>query len=685
MLKNIQIIAIILSICIGCTAESEINIKASISKYNLANEIYAKITKEHFFQNQTIENINPRLGNALFKQLDSQKIYFTKDEILYFSNKFQASTDDVEVSSSYELINLYFNRLIEATHHQINAIQKKDFDFTKLEEILIDNELQEFRETHAALKSIWVKLAKNDVLTSVLTDKSEDEAIDLITKRYKNRLRRISQRNEEDIFSIVMNNLTGLFDPHSSYLSPKSAEDFEMTMSLKLEGIGALLTTEDDYPIIVSVVPGGPAEKSGKIGPDDRIVKVKQIEESEVDSVDVVGWRIDEVVQLIRGKAGTQLELEIIPANTEDLSDRKKVLLTREKVKLEEQAAKSLIVDIPNNNRNLKIGIIDLPAFYIDFNAWRDRDPNFRSSSKDVEDILKKFQAENVDAVLVDLRGNSGGSLYEANKLTGLFVSSGPTLQVKESNGDIKPWGDTRARQAWTKPMAVMIDRYSASASEIFAGAIQDYERGLILGHQTFGKGTVQQLDDLSSGQLKLTESKFYRVTGSGMQNKGVDPDITLPATWDIEKSGESSLDYALPWDKIKPTQFRKFKFNKNFIDQLRLSHAERILASPDLQYILDVRKRYEEQQEKLSLSINLDIRKAEKKDRQSWVLETENKRRIAKGLNVFESYEKLEEFNKDKKDIDIDIENDYLLNEGTLILSDYISLNTNIFLSEAA
>jgi carboxyl-terminal processing protease len=233
--------------------------------------------------------------------------------------------------------------------------------------------------------------------------------------------------------------------------------------------------------------------------------------------------------------------------------------------------------------------------------------------------------------------------------------------------------------------MAVMIDRYSASASEIFAGAIQDYERGLILGHQTFGKGTVQQLDDLSSGQLKLTESKFYRVTGSGMQNKGVDPDITLPATWDIEKSGESSLDYALPWDKIKPTQFRKFKFNKNFIDQLRLSHAERILASPDLQYILDVRKRYEEQQEKLSLSINLDIRKAEKKDRQSWVLETENKRRIAKGLNVFESYEKLEEFNKDKKDIDIDIENDYLLNEGTLILSDYISLNTNIFLSEAA
>jgi len=685
LLKHIQIIAIILSLCIGCTAESEINIKASVDKYQLANEIYAKISKEHFFQNQAIENINAGLGIALIKQLDSQKIYFTKDEILYFTNKFQSSSNDVEVSASYELINLYYNRLIEATTHQIQVIQKKDFDFKKQEDILIENELQEFCRTKIELRSTWEKLAKNDVLTSILTEKSENEAIELIDKRYRNRLRRISQRNEEDVFSIVMNNLTGLFDPHSSYLSPKSAEDFEMNMSLNLEGIGALLTTEDDYPIIVSVVPGGPAEKSGKIGPDDKIVKVKQIEESYVDSVDVVGWRIDEVVQLIRGKAGTQLELEIIPANTEDLSDRKWVLLTREKVKLEEQAAKSLIVNIPNNNSNLKIGIIDLPAFYIDFNAWRDRDPNYRSSSKDVEDILKKFNKEGVDAVIVDLRGNSGGSLYEANKLTGLFVSAGPTLQVKESDGDIRPWGDARASQVWKRPMAVMIDRYSASASEIFAGAIQDYQRGLVFGHQSFGKGTVQKLDDLTSGQLKLTESKFYRVTGSGMQNKGVQPDITLPATWDIEKIGESSLDNALPWDQIRATQFRKFKLDRSTIDQLRLSHAERSLNNPDLQYILDIRKRYDEQQEKVSLSINIDTRRAEKIDRQNWMLKTENKRRLAKGLDIFESYQKLKEFNQDKKDIDIDIENDYLLNEGALILSDYIYLNTNLLLLEAA
>ncbi|MDB9935061.1 carboxy terminal-processing peptidase [Gammaproteobacteria bacterium] len=689
MSKNIQIIAIILSICIGCSTEPEINIKASIAKYNLANEINKKIGKEHFFQDQALKNINSRLGKALIKQLDSQKIYFTKDEILYFTNKFQSSSDDVEIATSYELINLYFNRLIEATRYQIKLIQKKDFDFNKVENILIDNDLQEFRETNQDLREIWVKLAKNDVLTSMLTDKSEDEAVELISKRYKNRLRRISQRNEEDIFSIVMNNLTGLFDPHSSYMSPKSAEDFEMTMSLNLEGIGALLTTEDDYPIIVSVVPGGPAEKSGKINPDDRIVKVKQIKEVEVDSVDVVGWRIDEVVQLIRGEAGTQLELEIIPAKTEDLSDRKWVLLTREEVKLEEQAAKFLIVDAPQGEDNFKIGIIDLPAFYIDFNAWRDRDPDFRSSSKDVEDILKQFKLENVDAVIVDLRGNSGGSLYEANKLTSLFVSSGPTLQVKESNGDIRPWGDASANQAWKKPMAVMVDRYSASASEIFAGAIQDYQRGLIIGHKTFGKGTVQQLDDLTSGQLKLTESKFYRVTGSGMQNRGVEPDITLPSTWDIEESGESSLDSALPWDQISPTPFRKFQFDKTILDRLKIAHESRMLESPDLQYILNIRKRYDEQQEKKSISINLDTRRAEKIDRQVWALATENQRRAAQNLEIFKTFEGLEEFNKNKEDtnvdIDIDLQNDYLLNEGMLILSDYLYLNTNLLFSEAA
>ena len=685
MNKHLRATSLLVIFFFGVSAEAEINIEVSANKALLSEEIFNKISNEHFFEDDVPDDLNLKLGIALIETLDSQKIYFTKNEVSKFMRDFRSRSPRINIISSYKVINLYFNRLIAATEYQIKFIENKRFDFDLDETIIINEDLRESQNTIFQLKRIWSKLAKNDVLTSILTDKSESEAVELISKRYKNRIRRISQRNEEDVFSIAMNTVAGLFDPHSSYFSPKSAEDFEMTMSLKLEGIGALLTTEDDYPIIVSVVPGGPAEKSGKIDPDDKIVAIKQLEEKEIEPVDVVGWRIDEVVQLIRGKAGTKLELEIIPAKTEDFSDRKWVILTREEVKLEEQAVKSLVINLPYQNQNLKIGIIDLPAFYIDFSAWRARDPNFRSSSKDVEEILERFNEENVDGVIVDLRGNSGGSLYEANKLTGLFVSAGATLQVKESNGVIRPWGDPRAKQIWKKPMAVMVDRYSASASEIFAGAIQDYERGLIIGHPTFGKGTVQQLDDLTSGQLKLTESKFYRITGSGMQNKGVAPDIILPVTWDIQKSGESSLDSALPWDKIKAVRFKKFRFNQNAVSQVRKAHLDRLDNSPDLNYLLDIRERYDQQQDKEALSINLGIRKSEKLNRQQWALDTENKRRDAHGFKLFKTYQDLKDFNENKEDIDIDIQNDYLLNEGAMILSDYIYLNRNLLLSEAA
>jgi carboxyl-terminal processing protease len=693
--KAIGFISIIL---LSFFIEAKINLNVSEEKERLSQEVFLKITNEHFFQDKDLSNINLKIFDVLLDYLDSQKIYFTKYEINSFRKKFDSFNkipkfkrkhknieNVINLEASYELINLYFNRLVEVTNFQLREIKKKKFDFTKNEEIFIDNEQQIWQKNIYALKQSWRKLAKNDVLTSMLADKNLNEATKTIEKRYINRLRRISQRNEEDVFSIIMNNLTSIFDPHSSYSSPKSAEDFEITMSLKLEGIGALLTTEDDYPIIVSVVPGGPAEKTGKINPDDKIVKITQIEDPIPLAVDVVGWRIDEVVQLIRGNAGSKVELELIPAKTEDLSERKFVTITREEVKLEEQAAKSKIIEVGNSKNKIKIGIIDLPTFYIDFNAWRNRDPNFRSSSKDVETILKEFNSNEVDGLIVDLRGNSGGSLYEANKLTGLFVSSGATLQVKESTGNIRPWGDANAKQAWKKPMAVMVDRYSASASEIFAAAIQDYKRGIIIGHRTFGKGTVQRLDNLSSGQLKITESKFYRITGSGMQNKGIKPDITLPSSWDIEEIGESSLDAALPWDQIRPIHFQKFYMNSSLISKLEIAHLKRVDNSPNLKYILEVRNRYDLQKNKKVLSLNIETRKNEKKERQEWVLRVENERRTELNLEIFDSYEALEEYNEDKEDIDIDIENDYLLKEGTQILSDYMRLNKNILLSKAA
>jgi len=685
--------------------EAKINIPVSAENQELCQEIYKKMTSEHFFNDKDLSSINSEIFDALVDQLDSQKIYFTKNEIDSFKRKFlqfdnptsyqkkysKSSLCHIDLKSEFAFINLYFNRLIEATNYQLREVAKKDFNFTKEEVILIDNEQKKWQKSKFELKKEWRKLAKNDVLTSMLVDKKLEEATETIVKRYKNRLRRISQRNEEDIFSISMNNLTSYFDPHSSYFSPKSAEDFEMAMSLKLEGIGALLTTEDDYPTIVSIVPGGPAEKTGKINPDDKIVKISQVEELNSTPTDVVGWRIDEVVQLIRGKAGTKVELELIPGKTEDFSERKLVTITREEVKLEEQAAKSRIIEIQRNLQTIKVGIIDLPTFYIDFKAWRNREPDFRSSSKDVEIILRKFTDQGVDAVLIDLRGNSGGSLFEANKLTGLFVSSGATLQVKESNGSIRPWGDARAKQIWKKPMAVMVDRYSASASEIFAGAIQDYQRGIIIGQKTFGKGTVQKLDNLSSGQIKITESKFYRITGAGMQSKGIHPDITLPSTWDIEEIGESSYDTALPWDEIKPVRFKKFSMGPSLISQLNDKHLIRVSQSPNLQYILDIRKRYEIQKNKEVISLNLTNRKIEKEERQSWALEIENKRRASLNLETYDSYEDMEDYNDAKeaedseKDPEIDVDNDYLLNEGMQILSDYTIFNQNIFLSKAA
>jgi len=685
--------------------ESKINITASAEKQELCQEIYKRMTSEHFFKDKDLIAINANVFDVLVNQLDAQKIYFTENEISAFNRKFSKFDDSInnqkkyskspicsiDLESNFAFINLYFNRLIEATKYQLNEVSKMKFDFTKEEIITIDDDQKKWQKSKFELRKTWRRLAKNDVLTSMLADKELNEATETIEKRYKNRLRRISQRNEEDVFSISMNNLTSYFDPHSSYFSPKSAEDFEMTMSLKLEGIGALLTTEDDYPTIVSVVPGGPAEKTGKINPDDKIVKISQVEELNATPTDVVGWRIDEVVQLIRGKAGTKVELEIIPGKTEDFSERKFVTITREEVKLEEQAAKSRVIEIKRNMQIVKVGIIDLPTFYIDFNAWRERDPNFRSSSKDVEDILKKFNNQSVDAVLIDLRGNSGGSLYEANKLTGLFVASGATLQVKESNGNVRPWGDPRAKQIWKKPMVVMVDRYSASASEIFAGAIQDYQRGIVIGQKTFGKGTVQRLDNLSSGQIKITESKFYRITGAGMQSKGILPDISLPTTWDIEQIGESSYDTALPWDEIKPVRYKKFSMRPSLISQLNDQHLIRANQSPNLQYILDVRERYEIQKNKEVISLNLINRKVEKEERQSWALGIENKRRASLNLEIFSSYKAMEDFNDAKetqdgeKEFDIDLDNDYLLNEGTQILSDYTIYNRNSYLSKAA
>ena len=522
------------------------------------------------------------------------------------------------------------------------------------------------------IEEIWRLETKNDLLVAKLSDSSSDNPKEDISKRYKNRLRRIAQQKEEDIFSLAMNILTNQFDPHSSYLSPRSAEDFDMNMSLKLSGIGALLGVDDDYTKVISLVPGGPAEKSGKIKPEDRISKIKQIDEDEF--TDVVGWRIDEVVDLIRGDIDTEVQIEFISFES-DIDNRKIVTLKREEVKLEDRAAQSDVFEIDEN----KIGVIDLPSFYIDFEEYAKRNTDYKSSSKDVKNILEDFNASEIDAVILDLRNNGGGALIEANKIIGLFVSSGPTVQVKQKRGLIQPYGDTRAIQVWDKPVIVLVNRYSASASEIVAGAIQDYRRGLVVGQRTFGKGTVQSLEDLSEGQIKITESKYYRINGKSTQNKGVVPDIELPVTWDIDSVGESSYPTALQWDVIRPYRHKKFVFDASVIENVLELHKDRLTYEPNLNYLKDVRKRYDLNKDKKFLSLKIQDRKNQKSLRKNWLLEIENRRRNSLGFDEFASYEDLESFNKENGDEvnanRIDFENDFQLIESAKIVNDYLGL----------
>ena len=687
MIKNKLIWSFVCVVLISCgnsTYEPQEYISTNLTdeKINLSKEVFKKLKKEHYIKNFVKDDFNNKYIDALIERLDENKLYFLESEIKNFKEESsQYSGKFFDIDLAYLIINLYFERLVDFSEFQIKLIEKDSFDFTKDEFIDIYYEDNQWSTSEALLKNIWRNETKNDLLVALMSETLSDDPNKVLLKRYKNRIRRIQQQKEEDIFSIAINTLSNQFDPHSSYLSPRSAEDFDMNMSLKLEGIGALLGADDDYTKIVSLVPGGPAEKSGEILPEDKITRIRQIDAEDKEYVDVVGWRIDEVVDLIRGESGTQVEIEFISSDSAD-STRKLVTLTREEIKLEDRAAKSKIIETKEGN---KIGIIDLPSFYIDFNAYQNRDSDYRSSSNDVEDILKNFTIEGVDAVILDLRNNGGGALIEANKIVGLFVSSGPTVQVKHKAGYIQPYGSSKAEQAWQKPMAVLVNRYSASASEIVAGAIQDYQRGIVLGQRTFGKGTVQSLESISKGQVKITESKYYRIDGSSTQNKGVLPDIELLSTWDIETVGESSYPTALEWDTVRPYRHKKFDFDANKVFEIKNLYSQRLTTSPNLKYLGEVRDRYYLNKDKKLLSLNLETRKSEKEARKDWLLQIENKRREGLGLEIFSTYEDLDENNKENENTnnDIDFKRDYLLIESTNIINDYLNLDKKLLASK--
>ena len=668
----------ILLLCSFIIAEEYISIELSDSKKELSQEIFKKLNNEHYIQEIDKDNFNERYFEAIIEKLDKEKNLFIEKEVQSYIKKSRDVIDgDFDIKLAYELINLYFDRLTDFFEYQIDLIEENNFDFSKKEYLDIYYEDNQWQSNFNDLYKLWKLETKNDLLVAKLSDSSNSEPSNDLIKRYKNRIRRITQQKEEDIFSLAINILSNQFDPHSTYLSPRSAEDFDVNMSLKLNGIGALLGIEDDYTKIISLVPGGPAEKSGKINPEDRITKIRQIGTDNYQ--DVVGWRIDEVVDLIRGEAGTEVEIEFISFDSSSDST-KLVTLKREEIKLEDRAAKSKIININNN----KIGIIDLPSFYIDFNEYQNRVKDYRSSSNDVKKILNDFNASNVDAVILDLRNNGGGALIEANKIIGLFVSSGPTVQVKQSRGYIQPYGASRAVQVWDKPMLVLVNRYSASASEIVAGAIQDYKRGFVVGQRTFGKGTVQSLESLSEGQIKITESKYYRINGMSTQNKGVIPDIELPVTWDIESVGESSYPTAMEWDVIRPYRHKKFKINPDLIEKVIANYEFRLSEEPNLNYLKKVRDRYDLNKNKKKLSLNLEDRKTQKELRKDWLLGIENERRLKVGLEEFISYKEMEDFNESDTSIEdnINLIDDYQLIESTNIINDFVDLEKEIILS---
>ena len=668
----------ILLLCSFVIAEEYISIELSDSKKELSQEIFKKLNNEHYIQEIDKDNFNVRYFEAIIEKLDKEKNLFIEKEVQSYIKKSRDVIDgDFDIKLAYELINLYFERLTDFFEYQIDLIEENNFDFSKKEYLDIYYEDNQWQSNFNDLYKLWKLETKNDLLVAKLSDSSNSEPSNDLIKRYENRIRRITQQKEEDIFSLAINILSNQFDPHSTYLSPRSAEDFDVNMSLKLNGIGALLGIEDDYTKIISLVPGGPAEKSGKINPEDRITKIRQIGTDNYQ--DVVGWRIDEVVDLIRGEAGTEVEIEFISFDSSSDST-KLVTLKREEIKLEDRAAKSEIININNN----KIGIIDLPSFYIDFNEYQNRVKDYRSSSNDVKKILNDFNASNVDAVILDLRNNGGGALIEANKIIGLFVSSGPTVQVKQSRGYIQPYGASRAVQVWDKPMLVLVNRYSASASEIVAGAIQDYKRGFVVGQRTFGKGTVQSLESLSEGQIKITESKYYRINGMSTQNKGVIPDIELPVTWDIESVGESSYPTAMEWDVIRPYRHKKFKINPDLIEKVIANYEFRLSEEPNLNYLKKVRDRYDLNKNKKKLSLNLEDRKTQKELRKDWLLSIENERRLKVGLEEFISYKEMEDFNESDTNIEnnINLIDDYQLIESTNIINDFIDLEKEIILS---
>ena len=665
-------------------------IESSESERETIVEMIGQLEQRHYAKHRYDDEMSSAHLDSYIESLDRGKMFFTATDLAEFE-KYRTTMDDQlhegNLVAGLEIFNRFQRRLEERMENVVETLpqQVEAMDFTVDESFPVDADEWDWARTTAELDDRWRKRIKNEVLSLKLAKKPAEEIVPTLVKRYNSQLKRVRQYNNQDVFQIYANALTELYDPHTNYLSPRRSENFNINMSLSLEGIGAVLQQEDEYTKVSSLVAKGPADKQGELKPADRIIGVGQGAEGAIE--DVIGWRLDEVVELIRGPKDSTVRLEVIPAKSKAADERKIVTIVRNKVKLEEQSAQKKILEIPEGDRTIKVGVIDIPAFYIDFDAMRRGEEDYKSTTRDVKVLLQELQDEGVEGIVIDLRNNGGGSLQEANELTGLFIEYGPTVQIRHSSRRVWRDGKRLKTTYYEGPLVVLINRLSASASEIFAGALQDYQRGLIVGDRSFGKGTVQTLIPLTEGQLKITESKFYRISGDSTQHRGVVPDVEFPSIYDAEEIGESSLDHALNWDQINPVRHQRYNDLSTVVPRVTASFVERSAGNPDFVYLEEQVEMARQTSEITELPLNEAARIALRESQEQKALVIENKRRKAKGEELLTSLDEDELDEADEAEPELaaeeepaDEEPDVLLTEAGNVLVDMLLLKERAY-----
>jgi carboxyl-terminal processing protease len=678
------------------------DLKPDLQQSVVAKSLVELIENFHYQKVAVDDDFSSVVFDEYLKALDGGRSYFLQSDIADFE-KFRLTMDDDvrtgDLSVPFYIFNVYQKRYNDRVNFALKEIEKK-FSFTSNDTYTYDREKLPWLKSESESNSLWSKRIKYEMLNLKITGTEEAKIKETLKKRYENLISQSTKFNQQDVFQIFMNSFTGTVDPHTSYFVPNKAQEFNEDLARTFEGIGARLQLDNEVVKIAEIIPGGPAFKSKAIQANDRIIAVAQGKAGEF--VDVIGWRLDVTVTKIKGPKGTIVRLKVIPAGQELSSTPKIVELVRDKVVLEDQSAKRTIKTITSGGKSYKIGIIQLPAFYADFKAMQAGDPNYKSTTRDVRLLLDTLKREKVDAVVLDLRSNGGGSLPEAISLTGLFIKSGSVVQVRDRRNEIEVSEDEDESIAWTGPLGVLIDRFSASASEIFAGAIQDYGRGVIIGNQSYGKGTVQQGIDMSRvisttdklmlkgaqtvstkgsqadskganvtrtnapefGQINLTMAKFYRVNGSSTQHKGVVPDIEFPTVFPKDKYGESSEPSALPWDTIAPSQFSRLASLDEVKRKLIALHQERMKTSVGFKDLQEDIAEFAKREAETSITLNEAKLKKERDEQEAKSLLRENQKRIAKGLAPLKKGEI-----KPKEDID------FIRDEGLQIIADFIQI----------